>query len=222
MVKHAVVAEAVNRCGFALYVHGAMLRYGDAAMLLPAAPGSGKTCLSLALAASGLNWHTDEMILLEGEGLRARGVPACPCIKEPAWALIERFSRELYGRRVHRRADGQTVRYPPPPCDPGDPALSLHWPVRWLVFPRHTPGGGVRLMELGRVAAVSRLMAETPAMRADLQPAFVRKMVDWIGAIECYALEFDGLEDAAAELCRMVGAAMPRADGRRALRPALA
>ncbi|HEX6014450.1 MAG TPA: PqqD family peptide modification chaperone, partial [Geminicoccaceae bacterium] len=142
MVKHALVAEAVNRHGFALYVHGAMLRSGDSALLLPAAPGSGKTCLSLALAAAGFDWHTDEMVLLAGEDLRAQGVPACPCVKEPAWPLVEPFVPELRARRVHRRADGKTVRYPPPPCDPRDPALARSWPVRWIVFPRYPPAAG--------------------------------------------------------------------------------
>ena len=57
MVKHALVAEAVNRHGFALYVHGAMLRSGDSALLLPGGarerqdlpqPGAGRRRLRLA------------------------------------------------------------------------------------------------------------------------------------------------------------------------------
>jgi hypothetical protein len=211
MVKHALVAEAVNRHGFALYVHGAMLRSGDSALLLPAAPGSGKTCLSLALAAAGFDWHTDEMVLLAGEDLRAQGVPACPCVKEPAWPLVEPFVPELRARRVHRRADGKTVRYPPPPCDPRDPALARSWPVRWIVFPRYAAGGGTRLLRLDRVEALRRLLAETPAMRVDLDSPFVRRLVDWIAGVDCNALEFDGFEPATAALRAMVGALEPHA-----------
>ena len=86
-LKHALISEAVNRHGFDLLVHAAMLRVGDRAVP-PAAPGSGKTCLSLALAAAGFAWHTDETTLLLGEDLKARGVPACPCVEEPAWPLV--------------------------------------------------------------------------------------------------------------------------------------
>jgi Coenzyme PQQ synthesis protein D (PqqD) len=211
MVKHALVAEAVNRHGFALYVHGAMLRSGDSALLLPAAPGSGKTCLSLALATAGFDWHTDKMVLLAGEDLRAQGVPACPCVKEPAWPLVEPFVPELQTRRIHHRADGKTVRYPPPPCDPRDPALARSWPVRWIVFPRYVANGGTRLLRLDRVEALRRLLAETPAVRVDLDPPFVRRLVDWIAGVDCHALEFDGFEPATAALRAMVGALEPHA-----------
>jgi hypothetical protein len=209
MVKHALVAEAVNRHGFALYVHGAMLRSSESALLLPAAPGSGKTCLSLALAAAGFDWHTDEMVLLDGEELRPQGVPACPCVKEPAWPLVEPFVPELRARRVHRRADGKTVRYPPPPCDPRDPALARSWPVRWIVFPRYAAGGGTRLLRLDRVEALRRLLAETPAMRVDLDAPFIRRLVDWIAGVDCYALEFDGFEPATTALRAMVSTPEP-------------
>jgi hypothetical protein len=209
MVKHALVAEAVNRHGFALYVHGAMLRHRDAALLLPAAPGSGKSCLSLALAAAGLSWHTDEMVLLDGAELRARGVPACPCLKQPAWELMAPLVPGLAALPVHRRADGKLVRYPPPPVDMADPALATAWPVRWLVFPRYTAEGPAGLVRLDRVEALRRLLAETPAMRVALDAAFTRRLVAWIAGIECYALEFDGFDAAITALRGLVGQRQP-------------
>ncbi|MEK0083747.1 PqqD family peptide modification chaperone [Benzoatithermus flavus] len=203
MVKHALVAEAVNRYGFALCVHGAMLRRGGSALLLPAAPGSGKTCLSLALAAAGFAWHTDETVLLDGERLLARGVPACPCVKQPAWELVAPFAPDLPKRRVYRRADGKLVRYPLPPADPADPALVRAWPVRWLVFPRYVAEAPAGLVRLDRVEALRRLLAETPAMRVALDTDFVRRLVDWIGGIDCYTLAFDAFAPAVAVLDRL-------------------
>ena len=158
-LKHALIAEAVNRHGFDLLVHAAMLRSGDRALLLPAAPGSGKTCLSLALAAAGFAWHTDETTLLLGEDLKARGVPACPCVKEPAWPLVAPLSPGLIERQIHRRADGKIVRYAVPPCDPRDSSLATPWPVRWLVFPRYVGTGGTRLVRLERIEALRRLLS---------------------------------------------------------------
>jgi hypothetical protein len=137
--------------------------------------------------------------------------PAPASRSRPAWPLIEPFVPELRARRVHRRADGKTVRYPPPPCDPRDPTLARSWPVRWIVFPRYVARGGTRLVRLDRVEALCRLLAETPAMRVDLDPPFVRRLVDWIVGVDCYALEFDGFEPATAALLAMVGAPGPGA-----------
>jgi hypothetical protein len=204
MVKHALIAEAVNRQGFELCI-----------------PGSGKTCLSLALAAAGLGWHTDETVLLEGEALLARGVPACPCVKEPAWPLVEPLVHGLEAARVHRRVDGKIVRYPPPPVDLHEPALSRAWPVRWIVFPRYVPTGAAGLTPLSRVEGLRRLLAETPAMRARLDARLVGRLVDWLGGIRCYALELDGFEPAVTALRGLVAARDPAAR-RRGRHPGLA
>ena len=141
-VKAALLMTAVNRHGFAAYLHSAVLRLNGALLLLPGAPGSGKTCLCLALSRRGFAYLSDEAALLSPDTLRVRAAPVSACVKEGAWRIVEPLYPQLSGLDAHHRVDGKVVKYLPPPGAPGDPALDLGWPVRWLLFPRFVPGSG--------------------------------------------------------------------------------
>jgi len=121
MVKGVLNATAVNRESFAFYLHAAMLQRGEEAVLLPGAPQSGKTCLSAALARAGFAYRTDEVTLLDYQGLTARGAPVALTIKQSAWPLLQPLYPEIDGLPVHHRADDKIIKYLPPPtlADPG-------------------------------------------------------------------------------------------------------
>jgi hypothetical protein len=201
-VKSALTVAAINAYGFALYVHAAMLRPpgSSGAILLPAAAGSGKTCLSAALATAGYAYHTDEITLLSGPSLCARGVPVCLTVKEPAWPVLADRYPALADLASHQRIDGKTCKYLPPPVDPADPALAAEWPVVALVFPRYAPGVETRLSRLPRLDALGRLLEQCLAIRLDLDAATVGRLVDWIAEVEVYELWFADLDGAVSAL----------------------
>lgn len=196
MVKGGLVQLAANRTRFGLWIHAAMLRAGGEALLLPAAPGSGKTCLSAGLARAGLAYHSDEITLLEPKTLAARGLPVALTVKRDAWPLIAKRYPELLHQPFHERVDGRIVRYLPPPIRPGDPALDRAWPVRWIVLPSYRGGAKTRLEPVGRVEALRALLDECLALRLPLDPPTVDRLVDWIGGIECRRLVFGDLDEA--------------------------
>ncbi|MCP5363963.1 MAG: hypothetical protein H6905_01785 [Hyphomicrobiales bacterium] len=198
-VKSALVIDAVNRHGFGFFLHAAVVRRDQACMLLPAAPGSGKTCMSLALARAGFAYQTDEIALLDGDALTVRGVPVCPCVKEDAWPVIRNLYPQIDGLEAHRRVDGKTVKYLPPPdvCDPGS---ALAWPVRWLVFPKYMPGSKTELAILSRVEGLRRLLEECLALRTPLDERTVGRLARWIAGIECRTLTFSSLDEAVGKL----------------------
>ena len=201
-IKSALTVAAINAYGFALYVHAAMLRppASSGVVLLPAAAGSGKTCLSAALAAAGYAYHTDEVTLLSGPLLGARGIPVCLTVKEPAWPVLAERYAALADLDSHHRIDGKTCKYLPPPIDPADPALAAEWPVMALVFPHYAPGVKTRLSRLPRLDALGRLLQQCLAIRLDLDAATVGRLVDWIAQIEVYELLFVDLDSAVSEL----------------------
>jgi hypothetical protein len=201
-VKSALTVAAINAYGFALYVHAAMLRPpgSSGVILLPAAAGSGKTCLSAALAAAGYAYHTDEVTLLAGPSLDARGIPVCLTVKEPAWPVLADRHPALANLAIHQRVDGKICKYLPPPIDPADPALAAEWPVVALVFPRYSPDVKTRLSRLPRLDALGRLLEQCLAIRLDLDAATVGRLVDWIAAVEVYELTFADLDSAVSEL----------------------
>ncbi|MDX6752119.1 PqqD family peptide modification chaperone [Geminicoccaceae bacterium 1502E] len=201
IVKAELLVAAINRYDFSFYLHAAMLRAGEDCLLLPAAPGSGKTTLSAALARAGLAYHSDEVTLLDGERLAARGVPLCPAVKEGSWPVLKERYPELDRQPRHRRGDDKIVRYLPPPVHPGDRALDRHWPVRWIVFPRYRAGAATALRPLARIEALRRLLDECLALRLQLDEAAVERLARWIEGIECHELEVGDL-DAAVGLVR--------------------
>jgi hypothetical protein len=207
-VKAVLLMTAVNRHGFAAYLHAAVLRIEDSLLLLPGAAGSGKTCLCLALCRNGLAYHSDEAALLASGTLRVRAVPLSACVKEGAWPIVEPLYPQLASLDVHHRIDGKVVKYLPPPVTPGDPALDLDWPVRWVTFPRYAPAAATALRPLRRSEALRRLLQECNAWRLELTAETVERLIGWITGIDCYELEYSSLDDATAavlSVCRPTG-----------------
>ena len=196
LLKGSLTVAAANRREFALYLHAAMLRRGRAVLLLPAAPGGGKTCLTAALARAGFAYHTDEVTLLDRGTLCARGAPVALSVKDGGWPILAPLYPEINGLATHQRCDGKFVRYLPPPVDPGDPALDRSYPVRWIVFPSYTPEGPTRIDRVPPVDAIRLLLDECLALRIRLDSRVVQALVDWIASIECHVLIFNDLHAA--------------------------
>lgn len=201
----ALAMLACGRHDFALQLHAAMVATAKGAILLPAAPGSGKTCLSLAAAARGFAWYSDEIVLLERGSLTARGVPACATVKGPAWPVIAAIHPEIDGLPAHRRIDGRICRYLPPPPLVDDPRRERAWPVRALVFPRFRAGRPARLAPVSRALALERLFAECLALRLAFDAATVADLVTRLGRLEVLELTFGDARAAAEMLAERFG-----------------
>lgn len=202
-VKCAALVTAINAQPFELYLHAAMLCRDGEAILLPAAPGSGKTCLSAALSQRGFRYHTDEITLLVGEHLHARGIPTALTVKERAWPVLTPMFPGLRKTKVHHRIDGRICRYLPPPIAKGDPDLDKSWPVRALVFPRFDAEAPTKIERLTKVEALRRVLSECLAIQGGLDAQRVERLMHWIEAVEAYSLRFRSFDDAASALAEV-------------------
>ncbi len=196
-VKAAALTLALDGAACALFLHAGMLRCGGRALLLPAAPGSGKTSLTLALARQGFAYHTDEYVLLVGEALEARGIPVPATVKSTAWAYVSRDYPVISALDAHERVDGKICKYLPPPVCVGDPALDRSWPVGWLVFPRFVEGAGTELVPLPRLQALERIFDQCLALPAALDARLVARLVSWLERLEAFELTFGDSRTAA-------------------------
>lgn len=90
--------------------HGALLRTRGKTLFLTGEPGAGKTTLTLALSAAGFAYGGDDIVRIGADGL-ARPAPFAAAAKSGAWDLLAAHAPDLVEAPVHRRADGQLVRY---------------------------------------------------------------------------------------------------------------
>jgi hypothetical protein len=195
-VKWLVWEAAINSHRFFLNIHAGVVGDGEGAVMLPAAPGSGKSSLTAALSRSGLDYFSDEIALLEEPDLSVRPIPLAICVKSTGWDLMTPFLPRIPTLKAHRRGDGKIVRYvPPPPLRLGS-RRDRTYPVRTLVFPKYVAGAETRLTPIPRVDALSRLMEECLVVQVPLTLRRVQRLVRWIRQIRCYALTMSSLDEA--------------------------
>ncbi|MGE3782198.1 MAG: PqqD family peptide modification chaperone [Alphaproteobacteria bacterium] len=196
IVKAALWQSAINGHDFLFYLHAGVVGTGTSCILLPAAAGSGKSSLTVALVDHGFLYFSDEIALIEPGTFRVPPVPLAMCIKDSGWDLISRYYPQLLSLPVHVRIDEKVIRYIPPPPNTLKGAAV---PVSHIIFPRYDRDAETRLEPIDRSAALGRLMGECLALRQRLDRENVRELVCWIAGIECYELTFSCL-DAARQL----------------------
>lgn len=203
-VKNLLRQLALDREAFFVELHAGVVSDGTHCIVLPAAPGSGKTTLTAGLVHAGFEYFSDEVALLDEETLRLRPVPLGLGIKPGAVdVLADRFP-VLRNLEVHAREDGRQVRYltlDPAQVAPHDAKRD----ARWLVFPRFTPDAKTELVPISRPDALRRLMHECLVLPNLLDEARVEKLVQWMRRLDCYELPMSSLGDAVdcvREVCR--------------------
>lgn len=193
VVKSALWVASVNAHDFLLDLHAGVVGKEGRCILLPAAAGSGKSSLTAALTHSGLDYYSDEVALVERDTFLVSPVPLAVCVKSTGWELMSRYYPEISQLPIHRRDDGKTVRYMPPPAAKMQVAPAR---VSHIVFPRYCGDEPTRLTPVTRSDALTRLMDQCLALRLRLDPGGVEQLVRWIAGIDCFALTFSSLDEA--------------------------
>lgn len=199
VVKSLVWMTALRDQRYFLNVHAGVVSDGASCILLPAAPGSGKSTLTAALIHTGYEYFSDEVALLEDVTLNVFPVPLAICVKESGIdALADRFP-QLRSIAIHDRADGKRVAYVPPPAD-RLPAMGDARPVTGLIFPRFTQAEKPAFVPLPRAEALQRLLGECLGVSEALDMYRVDALVQWISRISCHALTYGCTDEAVAEV----------------------
>jgi hypothetical protein len=167
-------------------------------ILLPGAPGSGKSTLMAALMAAGLTYLGDELALVTKGTHLVQPVPVSLGLKRGSWAVLAPTYPALETLETFRQADGTEVRYlpPPNPSPPRHPA----YPVRHLVFPKFAPNAKTTLTPLGPAESLYRLAEAGYTVRGRLEQHIVEELIGWVGALDCYALVLNDLKRAVSLL----------------------
>jgi hypothetical protein len=195
-LKTQLLQTAVQRHSYLLEIHAGVISNGEKCLLLPAAPGSGKTTLTAGLAAAGFQYFSDEIAILEEPDLEVRPVPISLSIKSGALECLTPLFPQLRESAKHTREDVETVTYLNPPEASLSYGPNSTCPVGWIVFPQYSEGGTTELRAMGKAEALTRLMKEVLAVGTSLDKRLVRKLVLWIQGVECYELPNSSLSDA--------------------------
>lgn len=214
VVKSLVWITAVNRHEFLLDIHAGVVGNDAACLLLPGAPGSGKSTLTAALVHAGYRLYSDEVALLADGTFDVFPVPLAICVKLSGLeALAGRFP-QLRELPHHVRADGKRVIYLPPSRSWLPPA-AVPCPVAALVFPTYAPGADTRLLRLPAFEALGKLLDECLVLRQRLDFGRVERLVTWIGSTPAYRLDHASLDAAVELVCNVVPAPHLAATGHR-------
>lgn len=125
-----------HRNEYLFQIHAGVVSNGQKCLLLPAAPGSGKTTLTAALTAAGFQYFSDEVALLEEPDLEVRSVPISLSVKSGALEVLAPLFPQLRRSANHTREDFETVTYLNPPSVSFRSDLNQTHPAGWIVFPR--------------------------------------------------------------------------------------
>lgn len=141
-------------------VHAGVLEVDGQGVILPAAPGSGKTTLTAALAARGWRYLSDEFALIDPETLSLHPYPKALCVKEGSFDALERVGLLAKPRREYLKGKkGKVTFISPNGLGPG--AIGGCCPVRHIIFCRYEPNARPVLTPISRAAAVLRLTQQS-------------------------------------------------------------
>jgi HprK-related kinase A len=138
-----------------LIVHAAVVERKGMAVMLPAAPGSGKSTLCAALVLAGWRLLSDEFALIAAPDGRSLPIPRPIGLKEHSIGIIRGLREKVELGPVFadtRKGDVAHLRPPAESVARADEAAA----IRWVVFPKYGAGAENRLDPLSKAAGFAK------------------------------------------------------------------
>ena len=178
-------------------IHAAVVTRDENCILMPAPSGSGKTTLAAVLMANGFGYCADDLALLTHDPVRVRPVATSLGLKSGSWKVVGYLFPELSRLREYRRADGQRIKYLPPPQNT---RVRDNYTPQCIIFPSREPGCQTELKDISSAEALTRLTEAGYDLPERINRDVVGSLIRWISQMPCFTLRFDSAEDAAREI----------------------
>jgi len=173
-------------------LHASAAAGGGRCVVFAGAKGAGKSTLTAALTAAGLDFVTDDYAPLERATWRIWPVPYAPGIKQGSWRALQRHCPDIYERPVHKLA-GLQIRYLDLDAR-RRPPLNRGLPVAALVFPRYEAGCELEERRLTAAEALTALCQARSLL--DRRLDVFAETLRWLEEVPAYRLTYGELDPA--------------------------
>ena len=184
-----------------LMLHAAVLERGGRAVVLPAAPGHGKSTLCAGLANRGFRLLSDEFGLVRPDTTEFLPVPRPVALKNESIEIIRAFAPDAFLGPPTANTRKGTVAHVRPPDDSvtrqAQPA-----PASLVVFPRWMPDATLEVEPMVPVEGFMRLATNAFNYEVLGEAAF-RTVHDVIRQSRCYGLVYSSLEEATDKITEL-------------------
>ena len=189
------------RCHCFLMLHSAVLERNGRGLLLPAAPGDGKSTLCAGLAHRGWRTLSDEFGLIRPGTREMVPIPRPMALKNDSIEIIRAFAPNAHmGPATHGTRKG-TVAHLKPTTD-SVLRQSETAPASIVIFPRWVAGAEYSLQEVTQGEGFMRLASNAFNYELLGEAAFCT-VRDIVGAARCYDLVYSDLEEATARITEL-------------------
>ena len=199
LVKMVIFSDALAKTDESIAIHAAAVGQGRMALVLPGRAGSGKSTLTAALVDEGLEYLSDDLIMLNADLNMMRGVPFSLSVKESGTEVLSGRFPYLRDLPLNIRPDSKRVRYLPLAQAQDDRGPDQSCKIGWIVFPTYDPEGTDELLSIGAGAALVRLMESCTMMRF-VSTQSVGRLVALLGRVPCFEMRVSSLDRATNEL----------------------
>lgn len=187
----ALITDQIVTQSRDIVFHAACMSLRGRSLLISGAPGAGKSTLSFHLATKGFGYATDDISLISDDG-DAAGIPFAPTVKSGAWELVGRIRPELRDAAIHRRADGNLVKY----VRSGTSRPGPH-PIGWIVFIQRIPDRAVQLRPIGAAETMRRVIAASFSADGRLSLSGFNGLRRALARAGCFELSYGNASEAA-------------------------
>lgn len=198
---YALLEWAMNWCISShahqyLIVHAAVVARGDAALVLPAPPGSGKSTLCAALIHSGWRLLSDELTLIRMHDGAIQPLCRPVSLKNRSIAVIRQLAPQARFSALTRDTTKGDVAHLRPPAESVDQAGRLAR-ARWIVYPRYQAGAETRVTPRSRASAAVDLARNAFNFALQGEAGFDR-LCELVRACDCTDFVYSDLNQALA------------------------
>jgi hypothetical protein len=176
-------------------LHGALLVRNGKGLVLCGRPGAGKSTLATFLTEEGYRYESDDICMIDRNG-KALGVPFPASLKGESWRLLSRFGSKISGLPVHRRPDGDLVRY----FAPRERPTSRKVAIDRILYLERTENGRPALRTIAFDEAVARLVEGAYSSSHGLTKSQVQHFLDMLARVRFDELRYSELADVPALL----------------------